>query len=201
MPRTSKADSTLKEDCQICYDSFETDDKNWKSLNCEHKVCAKCYKEINITRKTMSGISHNSIKCPFCQIVSGTIVGTCPDGTMKVKTLKTRCEGYEDVGSIEIHYFINDSNGYYLNRVAYLPDNDEGREILELLKIAWDRRISFTIGTSITTGAENTVVWNIHHKTNPSGGTAFFGYPDPTYFQRVKWELDAYGIGPELIKG
>ncbi|KAG4066453.1 hypothetical protein HA402_007089 [Bradysia odoriphaga] len=181
------------EDCLICFDSFDSDDKNWRVLYCDHKVCVHCYNRINITRTTMSGISHQSLKCPFCQITTGTIVGLCPDGKMTVKILKSDCAGFEGVGTIEIHYFIN-SRDYYLNRVAYLPNNAEGQEILELLKIAWDRRVAFTIGTSITTGVENTVVWNIHHKTNQSGGVAYFGYPDPTYFQRVKLELESNGV-------
>jgi len=43
------------------------------------------------------------------------------------------------------------------------------------------------VGRSVTTGLDNQVVWNgIHHKTSMSGGAANFGYPDPTYFNRVK---------------
>lgn len=50
-------------------------------------------------------------------------------------------------------------------RTAYLPDNKEGNEVLRLLQIAWERRLTFTIGTSVTSGATNAVVWNgIHHK-------------------------------------
>lgn len=66
---------------------------------------------------------------------------------------------------------------------------------MKLLRIAFDRRIPFVIGTSITTGATNTVVWNgIHHKTNMSGGPQSFGYPDPDYFNRVKGELADRGV-------
>lgn len=51
------------------------------------------------------------------------------------------------------------------SRVAYLPDNAEGREVLELLKKCFDKRLTFTVGRSITTGQDNCVVWNgIHHK-------------------------------------
>ena len=51
------------------------------------------------------------------------------------------------------------------------------------------------MGTSVTTGATNVVVWNgIHHKTNTQGGPSFFGYPDPTYFNRVKLELADRGV-------
>ena len=57
------------------------------------------------------------------------------------------------------------------SRTAYLPDNREGREVLQLLRRAFDARVAFTIGTSNTTGLSNQMIWNdIHHKTNISGG-------------------------------
>jgi deltex-like protein len=81
------------------------------------------------------------------------------------------------------------------HRTAYLPDNKEGNEVLLLLVEAFNRKLIFTIGRSVTTGQDNRIVWNgIHHKTNTSGGSAYFGYPDDTYFQRVKLELAAKGI-------
>lgn len=50
-------------------------------------------------------------------------------------------------------------------RHAYLPDTREGREVLGLLQRAFDQRLVFTIGTSITTGVHNSIIWNgIHHK-------------------------------------
>ena len=57
------------------------------------------------------------------------------------------------------------------SRTAYLPDNSEGREVLQLLRRAFDARLVFTIGNSNTTGRSHQVIWNdIHHKTNRSGG-------------------------------
>ena len=54
------------------------------------------------------------------------------------------------------------------------------------------------MGTSVTTGRKNTVVWNgIHHKTNLYGGATNFGYPDKSYFNRVKEELAAKGVTKE----
>ena len=39
---------------------------------------------------------------------------------------------------------------------------------MQLLEKAFQARLIFTVGRSVTTGADNTVVWNdIHHKTNP----------------------------------
>ena len=38
---------------------------------------------------------------------------------------------------------------------------------MQLLKKAFEARLTFTVGRSVTTGMDNTVVWNdIHHKTN-----------------------------------
>jgi deltex len=79
-------------------------------------------------------------------------------------------------------------------RHAYLPDTPEGREVLALLVKAFERRHSFLVGTSVTTGQNNVVVWSVHHKTNTHGGSSSFGYPDPTYFNRVKHELADRGV-------
>ena len=44
-------------------------------------------------------------------------------------------------------------------------------------------------------GLDNSIVWNgVHHKTSPSGGTQHYGWPDSTYFFRVKEELKLKGI-------
>lgn len=86
--------------------------------------------------------------------------------------------------------------------------------MLRLLDISFKRRLTFTIGTSVTSGATNTVIWNgIHHKvrllvsspvfslsdanflqTSTSGGPTSYGYPDPDYLARVKDELKAVGV-------
>lgn len=47
---------------------------------------------------------------------------------------------------------------------AYLPDTQEGREVLQLLKRAFDARLVFTVGAS------NAITWNgIQHKTSIKG--------------------------------
>jgi deltex-like protein len=56
-------------------------------------------------------------------------------------------------------------------RKAYLPNNPEGKYVLQLLRKAFDDQHVFTIGTSTTTGQDNVVTWNdIHHKTSMTGG-------------------------------
>ncbi len=60
--------------------------------------------------------------------------------------------------------------------------------------MAWERKLTFTIGTSVTTGASDTVVWNeIHHKTSPSNHSGH-GYPDPAYLDNVLMELASQGV-------
>lgn len=173
--------------CQICY----SDESDMIILKCSHKVCTVCYTKIETTRTTMAGIIETFVKCPFCKGVCGIEIGTCADGTLEVSILPSSCAGYENFSTIYIRYIVTNPK-YWLNRSTYLPNNDEGKEVLRLLKIAWDRRLCFAIGTSLTTGRENVLVWNIHHKTAQTGGA--YGYPDATYLKRVKNELKAYGI-------
>ena len=80
-------------------------------------------------------------------------------------------------------------------RHCYVPDTPEGREVLALLVKAFKRRLTFTVGFSVVRGRDNCIVWNgIHHKTNTHGGTTRYGYPDLTYFNRVKIELADKGV-------
>ena len=141
-------------------------------------------------------------KCAICQKIYGIIIGNMPEGKMIARfDEKTHCSGYPKDGTIIIEYnikggYLNNGSRYYgTKRINYIPNTKNGRLLLGLLKIAFDRKLTFTIGTSITTGAQNSVVWNgIHHKSNISGGAVCYGYPDPTYFNRVCEELAAKGI-------
>lgn len=75
------------------------------------------------------------------------------------------------------------------------------RQVLELLKVAWKRRLIFTVGTSNTTGETDTVVWNeIHHKTEMDRNVTGHGYPDPNYLQNVLAELAAQGVTEDCLE-
>lgn len=184
--------SKLK-DCEICDDAINESSSKWKRLRCGHELCNQCYKQIETTRTTMGGIQHTFTKCPLCGQTSGIEVGTCPDGQMTVSIMETPCAGYEKYQTIRIQYSVQCS-GCQLNRTAFLPDNDEGNELLRLLRIAWDRRICFNIGKSATTGDENVLTWNIRHKTAQNYGVTSDGFPDATFMQRCKSELGSFGI-------
>ena len=78
-------------------------------------------------------------------------------------------------------------------RKAYFPATMEGRKIVAMLRLAFDRKLIFTVGTSATSGRDNVIVWNgIHHKTQITDSV--YGYPDPHYLERVEKELNAFGI-------
>ncbi|CAF1494322.1 unnamed protein product [Rotaria sordida] len=139
----------------------------------------------------------------------GEIRGNQPEnGRMKYNTSTRRLPGFEynSSGTIIITYSFpngiqneshpNPGKPYYgTNREAFLPDNSDGRHVLKLLEKAFQLRQIFTVGQSRTTGYDNIVTWNdIHHKTNIHGGMENFGYPDPTYLNRVQEELAAKGI-------
>jgi len=124
---------------------------------------------------------------------------------MNVRYNKSKVEGYEDSkGQIVIDYHF--SNGTQskehphpgkkftgTSRTCYLPDNEKGREVLKLLQIAFDRKLTFTVSRSITTGQDDQVVWSgIHHKTSAGGGA--YGYPDEGYLDRVTEELRDKGV-------
>nr|XP_039274592.1 uncharacterized protein LOC120348513 [Styela clava] len=81
------------------------------------------------------------------------------------------------------------------NREAYLPDNREGRDLLKLLRRAFDAGLTFTIGQSQSSGEDNRIVWNgIPHKTNINGGKHSYGYPDPNYLIELRQTLQFMGI-------
>lgn len=183
------------DECSICcneYQSFTTAPELWKKLKCDHKLCLTCHAHMLTTRTTMSGVEQTFLKCPFCHDITGIEIGNCPDIQMKISLIANSCEGYESTNTISINYFVD--SVYQLNRIAYLPNNREGQEVLKLLKVACDRRLCFTIGESITTGQQNVLVWGIHHKTSMQGGVSSYGYPDAGYMDRVKLELKSYGI-------
>ncbi|XP_030634111.1 E3 ubiquitin-protein ligase DTX3L-like [Chanos chanos] len=188
-----KMDDGEEETCPICMDHFKTKEK----LICGHGFCREC---VWRSVESMGPI------CPVCKKVFGKVEGNQPDGTMNTYVSVSKLQGFPDCNTIVIDYSIpngiqtekhpNPGKRYYgTKRQAYLPDNEEGRHVLRLLKRAFDQKLIFTVGTSRTTGRDDSVTWNdIHHKTSRYGGPQRYGYPDPDYLKRVKEELKAKGI-------
>ncbi|XP_048413126.1 probable E3 ubiquitin-protein ligase DTX2 isoform X2 [Stegostoma tigrinum] len=161
-----------------------------------------------------NGNKDGSLQCPSCKTIYGEKTGTQPKGKMDIYLLPQSLPGYPDSGSIQIVYNIphgiqgpehpNPGKPYTARgfpRHCYLPYCEKGRQVLELLKVAWNRRLIFTVGTSSTTGETDTVVWNeIHHKTEMGSNLSGHGYPDPNYLDNVIAELAAQGITEECLR-
>uniref|UniRef100_A0A3Q2P455 E3 ubiquitin-protein ligase n=1 Tax=Fundulus heteroclitus TaxID=8078 RepID=A0A3Q2P455_FUNHE len=179
--------------CCICLSHFT--DK--QQLKCKHEFCKECLQ---------NAMKFSGPICPICKDIFGEVQGTQPDGTMRWNRSSISLPGFPHCGHISITYNIpsgtqkenhpNPGRHYTgTTRSAFLPDNKEGNEVLQLLKKAFDQKLIFTVGASRTTGAENMVTWNdIHHKTSIAGGPERFGYPDKNYLSRVKDELKSKGI-------
>ncbi|XP_052772165.1 uncharacterized protein LOC128211426 isoform X6 [Mya arenaria] len=180
-------------DCVICMDTISLP----KTLICGHVFCTECIDQC---------FKIGKVVCPTCFRVVGKITGDQPSGTMTVySSAYNDCAGYHGQGKITITYNFPDglqesnhpSPGQPyrgIRRTAYFPNNDEGRTVCRMLKVAFRRKLVFTIGRSRTTGHDGVITWNdIHHKTDPLPGKQF-GYPDPSYLTRVTEELAAKGI-------
>ncbi|XP_072445502.1 probable E3 ubiquitin-protein ligase DTX2 isoform X2 [Chiloscyllium punctatum] len=161
-----------------------------------------------------NGNKDGSLQCPSCKTIYGEKTGTQPKGKMDIYLLPQSLPGYADSGSIQIVYNIppgiqgpehpNPGKPYTARgfpRHCYLPYSEKGRQVLELLKVAWNRRLIFTVGTSSTTGETDTVVWNeIHHKTEMGSNVSGHGYPDPNYLDNVIAELAAQGVTEDCLR-
>ncbi|XP_046842330.1 uncharacterized protein LOC124436442 isoform X2 [Xenia sp. Carnegie-2017] len=191
--RGSVVSSNDKEQCTICHSPYE----NKLTLKkCGHTFCKDCIEKAFTYQK----------KCPICNMAYGVTEGDQPPGTMEVRSHSWSLPGYDGDGCYVIDYIIPDGtqSSNHPNpgkrfsgtkRRAYLPASKEGDKVLRMLKKAFDMKLVFTIGRSNTTGQDDCVTWNdIHHKTSIKGGPTSFGYPDPTYLNRVTDELMAKGI-------
>lgn len=193
------AEISADETCSICLDSFI----NPKKLSrCGHIFCSEC----------IEGQFRVAPKCPNCFMVYGIITGDQPEGNISVDIDRTtKLCGYKDCNTIVITYsFQGGVQGPNhpqpgkrykgITRKGYLPDNAEGRLISEMLKVAFARKLVFTVGSSRTTGHEGVITWNdIHHKTDLRPNSAF-GYPDPSYLDRIKDELATKGVTPDDVR-
>ena len=83
-----------------------------------------------------------------------------PKGQMSWNLQKkgSTCSGFEKCGTWVISYSMPSGigeNGVKYSgtgRTAFIPDCDEGKEVLALLVKAFERRHTFIVGTSVTTG-------------------------------------------------
>ena len=193
------------ETCPICFEELSTE-LSIRIKSCSHSFHQQCIKRC----------FRSEAKCPVCRVQVGKLQGKCPSGTMTITPPRSDLTGgYHSQGRIcpgfvpqcqalEINYNIPSGRqeSYHdhpsarfggTNRTAYLPTNEEGLRVLLRLKYAWSHGMTFAVGTSMTTGISDQVVWtSIHHKTSLHGG--IHGFPDPNYISNVNGELDSLGV-------
>ncbi|XP_019502438.1 PREDICTED: probable E3 ubiquitin-protein ligase DTX2 isoform X1 [Hipposideros armiger] len=220
---TEELKTAPDEDCIICMEKLSmvsgysdvTDSKTIGpvAVGCLTK-CSHSFHLLCLLAMYCNGNKDGSLQCPSCKAIYGEKTGTQPRGKMEVFKFQVSLPGHEDCGTILIVYNIphgiqgpehpNPGKPFTARgfpRQCYLPDNAQGRKVLELLKVAWKRRLIFTVGTSSTTGETDTVVWNeIHHKTEMDRNVTGHGYPDPNYLQNVLAELAAQGVTEDCLE-
>ena len=120
------------------------------------------------------------------------------------------CVGHEDFGCLEVTTSFPDGTQTEAHprpgeryrgtiRVGFYPDDEVGKSCVRLLVAAFERGVLFRIGTSATTGAENSVCYAVHQKSRVDGGTSHHGWPDPTYLDRLRSECATRGIFLEQL--
>ncbi|XP_035199181.1 probable E3 ubiquitin-protein ligase DTX2 isoform X2 [Oxyura jamaicensis] len=214
---------TPDEDCIICMEKLASPSGYGDACECSTikpemvgrlTSCQHSFHMLCVLAMYSNGNKDGSLQCPSCKTIYGEKTGTQPKGKMEVSTFPQSLPGHKDCGTIQIVYHIsrgiqgpehpNPGMPYTARgfpRYCYLPDNEKGRKVLELLKVAWKRRLIFTVGTSSTTGESNTVVWNeIHHKTEMDTNLSGHGYPDPNYLDNVLAELAAQGVTEDCLR-
>lgn len=215
--------SPADEDCIICMEKLSSPSGYADACECStikpetvgHLTgCQHSFHMLCMLAMYSNGNKDGSLQCPSCKTIYGEKTGTQPKGKMEVSTFPQSLPGHRDCGTIQIVYHIsrgiqgpehpNPGMPYTARgfpRYCYLPDNEKGRKVLELLRVAWKRRLIFTVGTSSTTGESNTVVWNeIHHKTEMDTNLSGHGYPDPNYLDNVLAELAAQGVTEDCLR-
>jgi deltex-like protein len=188
--------SSREGECTICLDKLQDGQAAIVRLvDCKHEFHGSCIE---------TALSHSK-KCPTCRKPVGKPQGAMPSGVLVIHWRPDLdCGGGFGPGTIVLSYQIDVGlqKSYHENpgvphggalRIAYLPMNNEGEKLLNRLKYAFSCGLTFTVGTSLTTGKPNSVTWSsIHHKTSLTGGA--HGYPDAGYFINANEELDALNV-------
>lgn len=205
--RKSYLHGNHEQECAICLEVLWNPSGKQERVvalyGCKHEFHYECIHQ---------ALQNSSIKCPLCSKPiqhdedNRTAKGKCPSGTMSAATNpKLTCQGFPQ-GTLEINYTIPSGiqKNYHpqpgahfhgASRLAYLPDNALGQQLLARMQYAFCHGLTFMVGTSLTTSQPDVVTWaSIHHKTSLTGGTQRYGFPDESYFDRCNEELDALGV-------
>eukprot|EP00039_Didymoeca_costata_P007233 m.97570 g.97570 ORF g.97570 m.97570 type:complete len:257 (+) comp13602_c0_seq1:118-888(+) len=132
-------------------------------------------------------------------------IGEQPAGSLELKVINFACIGSPKTNTIHISYDFHDgeqtkempSPGQKYTgdkRNAFYPNTNGGVQAAQYLIAAFKKGKLFKIGTSLSTGKTNTLVWGIKQKSRLDGGAEQHGWPDPNYFQELESECKQLGI-------
>ena len=149
----------LDDDCVICMEKLKKRRKCAALSKCKHVFHKQCL-ELAFKSKP---------QCPVCRISVGEAQGKSPSGTMTVFVSPIRCSGFSE-DSITITYnmpsgtqmsYHDNPNTRHSSKFVsgYLPYNNDGRALLKRLKFAFMHGLTFTVGTSATSGQTNQITW------------------------------------------
>ncbi|KAM3130074.1 E3 ubiquitin-protein ligase dtx3l [Paramecium bursaria] len=148
--------------CKKC--GLVNQNENTIQLGCGHEFHESCINTL---------LKQQLQACPVCN-VRLMYAFQMPDGQMEINVIQQPCYGYEEFTTIELQYRFQ--QGMFLNKiyqagqfVAYIPDNQEGNDLVDALKQAFVKRATFYIQQD---GNNCRLDWLIPHKTQLSGGGA-----------------------------
>jgi deltex-like protein len=152
------ASCNMEQECSICFDRFQN--RSCVALStCHHVFHTDCIQRA----------FKFTPQCPVCRHPIGATQGKSPIGTMAVSIIPSRCSGFH-CSSFCITY--NIPAGYQRSyhdhpgrkhggkfATAYLPHNEEGKDVLKRLQFAFKHGLSFTLGPSVSTGLVDQCIW------------------------------------------
>jgi len=200
MPRALVTVTSFKPDdeCLICQDTLSSNGSCVKLTVCDHTFHKSCIERAFEVKN----------QCPVCRKIVGKPQGKSPSGSMTISYTALCCSGYVFDSTFVITYAMDDGKqkSYHENpgekhggklTTTYVPNNNDGKNLLKRLKYAFMHGLTFTVGTSLTTGIKNQCTWSsIHHKTSLNGGASSHGFPDAGYFMNSNEELDGSKVPP-----
>ena len=142
---STDADEIMDDKCPVCLDKIHQP----KTLEkCQHTFCQSCVDRSFQVKKM----------CPLCKLSYVEVTGNQPDGKMSFRKEPSSLPGFSECCTLVITYHFrggvqgarhpNPGQRYSGTiRVAYLPDNKEGNEVLCLLEKAFDHRLLFKLNT------------------------------------------------------
>ena len=152
------SDCNMDDDCVICHERLKT------SSCVALKVCNHVFH-----RDCIQMAFQSKSQCPTCRVPVGAPQGKSPSGTMSVSVNPVRCSGFQ-CDTMVISYNIPAARqlSYHDNpgathgskvATAYVPNNEDGVNLLKRLKFAFKHGLTFTVGTSMTSGMTDQCTW------------------------------------------